>query len=141
MAIDSMIVIDDENMTPEQVADAIRDAVGATKVDQVVIVTPQFDRSPDDPMPTWTPRTREDFESLAGRTDRELREIGLRPWGDVPEGSGKMIWLFPWEWYDDVPEGLPIVDIFGDASTFQRGWTDSDKRFGLLSFGIQKVAP
>lgn len=102
------------------------------------IVTPQFTRPAGDPPTTWTPTDREDFDSLPTRTDAELQEIGLRRWGDVPEGSGRMLWLYPCEWYAAIPEGYPITSILGEQERFRRGVTDDDRRFGMLSYGFMK---
>lgn len=102
----------------------------------IEIVTPRFERPKGEPGPTWTPRTREDWDSLHGRTALDLQEIGLRRWGDVPEGSGRVLWLFPGEWYAHIPTGLAVVDIFGAAESFVAGVTDDDIRGGCLSFGI-----
>ena len=49
--------------------------------------------------------------------------------------------LFPCEWYDVIPTGYMVTDIFGEAEPFIPGKTDDDKRFGCLSFGIRKPIP
>lgn len=69
------------------------------------------------------------FRRLRSMTCAQLAELGCRRWDD----SGLM--LFPAEWFNDVPAGYPVVNIFGQevpfATTFSR-----DRRYGMLSFGV-----
>lgn len=115
--------------------------LGVKPGDAAQIITPQCTRPASDPPPTWTPTDRADYESLSTRSTAELREIGLRLWGDAPEGSGNDLWLFPGEWYAHLPAGLPIVDINGNRETFDPGVTDNDIRFGCLAYGVIVPVP
>lgn len=116
----------------------IREAIGAGPEEDVDVVTPQFERGPGEPPPTAAHAI--DFEQLR-RFDREgLSALGCGQWNDPKEPddefAGKVLMLFPGEWYAMVPEGYEIVDIFNTVEKFQRGVTDDDIRFGCLSFGI-----
>ena len=51
------------------------------------------------------------------------------------------LWLLPAEWYDAIPNGFPVTDIFGCIEQFERGKTDDDRRFGLLAFGVMLPLP
>lgn len=122
---------------------AIRDAIGAKPGESVRIITPQFDRRPNDPEPGVREPDATLFAQLADLPEPVLRELGLRPWGTIGTRSdGKdlsgqpVLWLFPHEWYEFIPDGTPVVDIFGNAETFVSGETDNDKRFGCLSYGV-----
>lgn len=141
-----------------ELARVIRAAIGVSPDEPVCVTTPMFNR-PAAWEPAMVPPA--DAKTWAGFThaDRDtLRTWGLRPWGLVtttpPTALDRIskrdtwfhetddeatatheIWLFPAEWYDRIPEGFPVVDIFGCLETFQRGTTD-DRRFGMLSFGV-----
>jgi len=77
-----------------------------------------------------------------------LRELGLRPWNDPrnpdPEDrvfGGKILMLFPGEWYCHIPPGFGIVDISGNREQFQPGVTDDDIRIGCLAYGLLVKEP
>lgn len=79
------------------------------------------------------------FEKLKSMTKKELEGLGCSAW-DEPE-DGKVTMLFPAEWYDEIPNGLDVVDIFGEAEEFQKGKSDKDQRMGFLPYGVMiKVA-
>jgi len=61
---------------------------------------------------------------------------GSALWDGEPLKKGEVHFLFPSEWYDFIPAGFPIVDIFGVKAKFEHGSTDNDMRFGCLSFGF-----
>ena len=48
------------------------------------------------------------------------------------------IWLIPGEWYDLIPEGFELTDIFGEAEIFKHGESDDDIRGGVLPFGFRR---
>lgn len=105
----------------------------------MIVRTPQFTRQPGTPAPASPPSTREDWEALKSLDAVALKELGLRKWGDdseADEPSGRMLWLFPGEWYTSVPQGFVVTDIFWNEEPFVLGITDDDIRFGCLSFGI-----
>lgn len=105
---------------------------------EIKIYMPQFDRTDN---VIVTPAELEDFQKLHTYSEEELRDFGLQKW-DEPDKDGNVLWLFPAEWYDSIPDGLEIVDVFGEKSTFKSGATDNDRRFGALSYGIlRKLTP
>jgi hypothetical protein len=65
-----------------------------------------------------------------------LREMGARVW-DKPNADGKVLMLFPAEWYRHIPDGYEMESIMGRAHIFCRGTTSDDTRGGLLAFGIR----
>lgn len=108
--------------------DKLREALGIGPGDEVRVTGSQHDRDPHEIIPPDAPKS---FERLRTMTRTELHRWGLRMWS---EESGLM--LFPAEWYDAIPEGFEVVTISGRTLVFERGVTDDDRRYGLLSFGI-----
>ncbi len=84
--------------------------------------------------------------TLPALSAKDLLALGCGRWGrrEREDGTeyGPMVWLFPRSWYEDLPDGLPIVDLWFQQQTFRRGLTDSDYdsdyRFGCLAFGFEK---
>jgi len=121
----------------------LRDILGASSGEKIEVVTPQFERPPSDPSPPGFPG-EEVLKDLPSLSPGVLRELGLRQWNDPddPEDAwetrriGGTLWLFPGEWYSDIPKGFEIVDISGCRERFERGTTDDDIRFGCLAYGI-----
>jgi hypothetical protein len=106
----------------------------------IKITTPQFQRPAGEPGPAL-PLNAEAFDDLDEMDPTALRELGLIQWNEPGKLGGDMdvddvLWLFPAEWYDHIPEGFDIVDINGFREKFVRGETDDDIRFGMLSYGI-----
>lgn len=108
------------------------------------IVTPQFERPANAPKPTNAPNDDAGrWERLAELGVDGLKAIGCGQWNspsdedaEAGEFGGGTLMLFPHEWYEHIPDGLPVVDIFGREERFRLGKTDDDKRFGCLSFGV-----
>lgn len=98
--------------------------------ERIEVVTPQFDRE-DGITPGDPPSTHEEMNQLLEATEAELKELGLRKWDDE---SG--LWLLPHDWYRDIPDNFPLLDITGEASTRGDLPAVPDKRFGCLSIGI-----
>lgn len=126
-------------------ATQIRKVIGAGPNEPVEARTPQFTRPPGSPTPKPAPTSAEGFDALHALTDAERIEHGMRRWGEPeawdiarnPElNSAQMLWLFPAEWYDFIPDDYKVVDVFFQTNLFKRGETDNDIRFGLLSYGI-----
>lgn len=130
----------------DPIGDAIREAAGAAPEDVVVAVTPQHGRESWAPVPGAPPV---DWGNLRSMSRIALREMGCRPWNNPDDiedddyeddvqtfGAGNALMLFPSEWYDHVPVGFEIVDIFGKTEKFVPGETDDDIRFGCLSYGV-----
>jgi hypothetical protein len=121
-------------------------------VSTVVLRTPQFDRATGEPRPI-VPPDADFFESLREMDGKALREVGMRPWNDPnnPDeterardadrfGKGNVLWLFPGEWYEHIPTGFYIVDVFGEHESFSPGNTDDETHCGVLAFGILVAA-
>ena len=75
----------------------------------------------------------------------ELQKKGILLWSsyksekDEPDQyikQGEFHYLFPKEWYPNIPEGMAITNILGDELKFIPGETDDDSRFGCLCFGL-----
>lgn len=121
----------------------LREAIGAGPDEEVEIVTPQFERTPDDPAPIARPDAAT-FARLHTMSAPELRELGLRQWNDhsdpdladVERFGGGQLWLLPGEWYEAIPEGFELTSIMGERVPFRRGVTDNDIRFGCLAYGV-----
>ena len=118
-----------KNAGENDLAAAIREAIGADPDEPVDVITPQFERQ-DGINVEWMPDDKMDIYGLSDADDAELEELGLRRWNDDQ-------WLFPVEWYDHIPDGTLIEDINGKVEEFERGVTDDDRRFGVLPFGIR----
>lgn len=127
-----------KNAIESPLAKIIREAIGVDPEEEVEIVTPIFHRT-DGRHVHYYPRTKEEFDSLKDKTHEELLDLGLGKWSDDPTefpGSDRL-YLFPAEWGRMcIPNGYPIIDIFGNEEFYNDEETSHDKRFGLLAFGI-----
>jgi hypothetical protein len=58
---------------------------------------------------------------------------------DVPDQD---LWLIPANQYDNIPKGYPVVDIFGNQTTFEGRKTccKNDVMCGVLPIGILRPA-
>lgn len=100
-----------------------------SRKDRYELITPQFERE-DGKQPLPAPTKQEDYEDLKHCSDAQLELIGMRRWEDN-------VWLFPGEWYSEIPEGLEITNIADRKREFRREKEDDDIRFGCLSYGIE----
>jgi hypothetical protein len=103
-------------------------AMGLKPGDSIEITGPQFEREDG-----ITPSVPDAWNKLHLLPVETLKAIGCRPWEEKEDGD---LMLFPYEWYDHIPNGLQVMDICGGVSPFVRGKTDDDYRFGVLSFGV-----
>lgn len=110
-------------------AAAIREAIGADPDERVDVTTPQFERR-DGVEVEWHPKETADVYGLSDADDETLVDLGLRCWKDD-------LWLFPVEWYDHIPDGTLVETIMGEVEGFEHGETDNDRRFGVLPYGIR----
>ncbi len=117
-----------------ELAQIIRQAIGATTYEDVDVVTPEFDRT-DGRKVVCRPRTAEQLDRIKTLDDNMLREVGMQVWEN---GKGWKHWLFPAEWYDCIPDGYIIVDINCAVERFKKGATDDDRRGGALAYGFIK---
>lgn len=93
------------------------------------IYFPQFDRTDGKVVPA-APVGVEGFDALKAMTEDQLLELGMGNW------NGR-IYLFPKEWYDSIPDGYIVTNIFGEAQPFEHGKTGDDTRFGMLAYGLE----
>lgn len=98
--------------------------------DEIEIVTPQFERPDGAPEPS-DPPSPEAFAELKHKSEGELLDMGMRRWPDN-------LWLFPGEWFDDIPEGYVIETVNGNKRRFNPERESRDIRFGCLAFGIRR---
>lgn len=119
-----------------QLAAVLRGAIGVGPNDDVDVCTPQFEREPGAPMPASAPDDADAWDAMLTLDRIALAEIGLRAW-NAPDERGKVLMLFPGEWYARIPAGFPIVGIGGTRSKFAPGETCNDIRFGVLAYGIE----
>jgi len=109
----------------------IRKAIGAGPFEEVQVRTPQFDRA-DGKEITVFPKGAAFLDALKTAPRDILNDIGLRRWDE----EEPVLYLFPCEWYDDIPEGYEIESISGRKEPFKKGKTSNDRRFGMLAYGI-----
>ena len=121
------------NLNDPNFASKLKEAIGVKDGDTVRFMTPQFKRTDG----LLVPIPVVDFANIAQLPESTLKAIGCQKWDD-PDKNGYVTWLFPYEWYPHLPDGLPIVDIFGEEGVFKKGETDDDMRCGALSFGFKR---
>ena len=111
-----------------ELAHRIREAIGVGDFETVEVSLPQFDRT-DGRTISIAPPDAAWLDMLKKAPVSILTDLGLQCWD-------KILWLFPAEWYDYIPEGYEVVDINLGKELFRRGETDDDRRFGCLAYGI-----
>jgi len=114
----------------------LRDAIGVKPGERILSVTPLFNRT--DGLVVPDPQDL-DWPNMSALPEVTLKALGCKKW-DEPDSAGDVIWLFPAEWYDRIPNGLRVIDINGNAEAFERGVTDDDRRYGVLAFGFKRKA-
>ncbi len=112
------------------IAKKIRELLNVGDFEEIGVILPQFQRT-DGRTITYVPTTIAEYDALKTAPNDILRDIGLQKWDETT-------WLYPAEWYNYIPEGYEVFDIFGKTEQFQKGTTDSDKRFGCLAYGLLK---
>jgi hypothetical protein len=123
------------DMSSPTFADDLREAIGVKPGETLQIMTPQFER--EDGLVVPVPLL--DFNRIAEFSDETLKAIGCRAW-DEPDQNGDVLWLFPYQWYNHIPDGLMVHGISNDFYAFKRGETDDDMRYGVLAYGFKKRA-
>lgn len=113
----------------------LMEALGVKPGDSVSITTPQFERT--DGM--VVPIPAESLERIAKKPVDVLRALGCGAW-DEPDENGEVLMLFPYQWYDKIPDGMELWDISGERLRFKHGETDDDYRFGCLAYGVKVKA-
>lgn len=129
-----------------ELVNEIKKAVDYSVGDIIEIVTPQFEREKDKPKPLSAPITFESWCNLSSLPEKDLDLLGLRKWGRKEDNDGNelmdtpMLWLFPGEWFNLIPDGLLVTDIFFNTYAFLRDEADNDIRFGMLAYGILEIS-
>ncbi len=123
------------NLNDPDFAAKLKEAIGVNEGDTIQIKTPQFERT--DGLTVEAPIV--DFTNISSLPEDTLKAIGCQKW-DKPDKDGYVTWVFPYQWYPHLPDGLQIVDVLGETETFKRGETDGVMRFGALSFGFKRKA-
>lgn len=108
------------------------EAIGVDPGDTVEFVRPIFDRG-DGVIPALSV---DDWEGLRRQSPETLRALGCRPW-DEPDDEGRVLMLFPAEWFHLIPTGFTVEDINGETEKFDRETSDDDRRFGVLAYGVR----
>lgn len=86
----------------------------------------------------WLPETDEEaIDFINNATVNRLKFLGFGTW-DEPDMEGNVLYLFPEKWYNVIPNGTEVIDIFYEKMVFNNEETDDDTRFGMLSFGIYR---
>lgn len=118
--------------------DKLRKALELSPGEKLEITTPQFKRI-DGRVISYLPNTPEEYKALPKLDSQSLIKIGCQKWeieSSLSQFNGQTLWLFPYEWYDCIPNGTKIVDINGELEEFRFGKTDNDIRCGALAFGF-----
>jgi len=102
--------------------------------EQIQFVSPQFDRT-DDIVPQVIPDTKLAWNLIHTLPSDELHKLGCQKW-DYYENGEKILWLYPKEWFDSIPDGLPITTINKEHKQFNKAEMSDDTRFGALAFGF-----
>jgi hypothetical protein len=97
----------------------------------IKIRTPQFTRI--DGKIVNAPNEKEWDFIINDASQEQLIELGCQL---MEENEGKTLLLFPGEWYEFIPNGSKLIDIFWSAEVFEKGVTDDDIRYGALAYGV-----
>ena len=95
-------------------------------------ITPQFERT-DGRSVCTSIVTEAQYKALPFLSQGSLKSLGCQMWD---EEDGEILWLYPKEWYELIPEGFMVTTINGEEKPFVKGETDDDIRFGALAFGF-----
>lgn len=111
----------------------IEEILNTAKKAKIKIRTPQFERI--DNSKVLVPKNKKEFKNIINKKNnkKELIKMGCMLWNENKEQSHL---LFPFEWYNVIPNGFEVITISGRKEKFKNGVTDDDKRFGMLPYGI-----
>ena len=107
-------------------------ALGMKNGDTLQVMTPQFERV-DGRKVTYFPTTPKEYEALKKLSPEDLKKVGCQVWEKV---DSKTLWLFPYEWYNVIPDGTKVYSIMWKEKVFKRGESDDDMRGGALAYGF-----
>lgn len=69
------------------------------------------------------------FTNLRKLEVDKLRELGVQRWTEKH-------WLYPSSWFEHIPDGLEILNIFGMWEKFCKDKHSPGSRFGALPYGF-----
>jgi hypothetical protein len=111
--------------------------LGIEPGEKVEILTPQFKREYKLEI-DWKPESVYEFNEVKKFPSELLLKMGVRKWSENKD-TGEIIYIYPGEWYNLIPEGYPIVDINDEEELFNKEKTDDDIRFGCLAYGFKRI--
>lgn len=127
-------------------------------MEKIKIITPQFER-PWERDNDFIPANEKEFLEVVDSAPKDiLLKMGFALWDTMfnirEETKGALkrersrpilfkeydeeILLIPGEWYNIIPDGFVVTDIFGINEKFVKGRSDNDIRFGALPYGIRR---
>jgi hypothetical protein len=80
------------------------------------------------------PRTSAQLDKIKRLPYGVLCRMGVRLWSAEPMQGG-LLYLYPAEWHDNIPEGYEVVDIDGRHRIWHRVQMSPDEWFGCLACG------
>ena len=118
----------------------LRELIGVKEGETVEVRTPQFKRDPKEGSPIYYPKSKEAFDTLKILPFSTLEKFCIRKFGEIEFGElkGKILYLYPGEWYEFIPEGYEVINIMGHRDLFKKNKMDRDIRYGCLSYGFIK---
>jgi hypothetical protein len=122
------------NSIKELVAE-IKSQLNLKPGDIVNFTGPQFNREYDLEI-KWHPETTEEFDTVC----KELPVDILKKMGVCVhyKEKDKTLYLFPGEWYNFIPEGYLVDDVFGYREPFHKATNSPDIRYGCLCYGFTR---
>lgn len=81
----------------------------------------------------WVPKEKRDFHLLRKMKQADLQKLGMQMWEIKNQ---KALFLFPVQWYDAIPDGFTVYDIFGEREKFNKQTHKKEQRFGCLPYGM-----
>lgn len=124
-----------KNAGESELAAKVRELIGVGPEEPVEISLCPHMKRPDgrENIPIPNPPDRLSFfESLREAPEWVLEHYGLQRWGEHG------LWLFPVEWFDYIPKGFEVMNIFGEVGPFDPDDFVKEARFGALPFGIPR---
>lgn len=91
----------------------------------------------------WIPKSYKELEAFIELAPHEdMKKMGVEIWERFEDDDKNEVihYLFPVEWYDHIPKGFPVVDIWGETNPFNKKDYDNKALFGCLAFGFIKYS-
>ena len=79
-----------------------------------------------------------EFEAILtyASADRLQREYGFGLWSKTDLIEGKMLYLIPVKYWDNIPKGYKLYCINHKVEYFDPNKTDNDHRGGCIAYGV-----